>query len=174
MFGLLTTKWPLFSGLSPAITFLTYYFNCQSAGSILDCAWRLKSWLSPSRLCPQKLSPDHLFCLHFLQPVNDWKLLSLLLLFCWVSPYFFVPTHSPPWVYLPSYLPALVILCWKANLQPSNLLLFFCCFCKGSSNKQTNKHPPPPRSCLSGTLNSWPEWACGRKDRMGIQLACKN
>lgn len=112
-----------------------------SAGSILDCAWRLMSWLSTSTLCPQKLY--HLFCLHFLHSGSDWKLLSLLLLFCWVSLYLFVPPHSPPWVCLPNYLPALVTLCWKANMKSSNFLPFFyCCFCKGSSNKQTSPHPP--------------------------------
>lgn len=36
----------------------SHLFSCQSAGSILDYAWRLNSCISLSRLCPQKLSPD--------------------------------------------------------------------------------------------------------------------
>lgn len=130
--------------------------------------------LLPSRLCPQKLPPNHLFGLHFLHSTNDWKLLSLLFIFYWVSPSVFVPPQSPDWVYLPGCLPALVILCWKANPNPSNVLPFiYCCFCKESSNKQI--HPPPPNIwCLSGALNSWPEWVCGKKGRMVIHLTCKN
>lgn len=74
----------------------------------------------------------------FFHPTNVWKHLSFLLLFCCVSPYFSVPSYSPPWVHLLSYLPASVTPCWKVNLKSSNLLPFFnCCFCKGSSNKQT-------------------------------------
>lgn len=149
---------------------------CQSAESIIiDYAWRLNSWLSSlPGLCPQKLPPNHLFGLHFLHCTNDWKLLSLLFIFYWVSLNVFVPPQSPDWVYLPGCLPALVILCWKANLKASNVLPFFyCCFCKESSNKQI--HPPPPNIwCLSGALNSWSEWVCGKKDRMVIQLTCKN
>lgn len=83
---------------------------------------------------------------------------------------FFVPPCSSPRVYLSSYLIALVILCWKANLPLSNLLpLFYCCFCTG----RTNKHRPNIW-CLSGTLYSWPEWACGRTDRTAVQLDCKS
>lgn len=121
---------------------------CQSAGSVLGCAWRCLEIkllaLLPSRLCLQKLPPDHLFGLHFLHSTNDLKLLSLLFIFCCVSLYVFVPPQSPDWVYLLGCLPDLVILCWKANLKSSNVLPFFYCwFCKESSNKQI--HPTSPQ-----------------------------
>lgn len=164
-FGPLTSKCALFSGLCPALAFLTYYFNLSVCWVRINrlCLEIEFLALLPSRLCPQKLPSNHLFGLHFLHSANDWKLLSLLFIFYSVSLYVFVPPQSPDWVYLPGCLPALVILCWKANLKPSNVLPFFyCCFCKESSNKQmhptSSQHLVPFRTLkLMAWMSMWKE-----------------
>lgn len=66
-----------------ALAVLTYYFSLSVCWLHINrlCLEIKFLALLPSRLCPEKLPPNHLFGLYFLHSTNVWKLLSILFIF---------------------------------------------------------------------------------------------